>query len=95
MRKAKFFNLCFRGEVWENVKSLAYNRGQQGTFCLYQRLWPIHVTQTHKQTKKHFCMCCHNCFTSESVLEKHRENCIIINGVQAIKMPEKGTTINF
>merc|ERR1711911_488777 len=33
------------------------------------------------------------CFRSEDVLERHRENCIVINGKQSIKMPEKGKNI--
>ena len=44
---------------------------------------------TKYKGKKHFCMRCLQCFYSNESLAKHRENCIAINGVQAIKMPEK------
>ena len=44
---------------------------------------------TKHKGKKHFCMCCLQCFNSKESLAKHRVNCIAINGVQAIKMPEK------
>ena len=32
-------------------------------------------------------MYCLQCFSSEKVLTNHKENCIVINGKQAIKMP--------
>ena len=44
---------------------------------------------TKYKGKKHFCMRCLQCFYSKESLAKHRVNCIAINGVQAIKMPEK------
>ena len=49
--------------------------------------------QTKHKERKHFCMHCLQCFSSEIVLNNHKENCIIINGKQAIKMPEKGDNI--
>ena len=44
---------------------------------------------TKHKGKKHFCRNCLQCFYSNESLAKHRVNCIAINGVQAIKMPEK------
>jgi len=49
--------------------------------------------QTLHKERKHFCLYCLQCFSSEDVLERHRENCIVINGKQSIKMPEKGKNI--
>ena len=49
---------------------------------------------TKHKGKKHFCMHCLQCFYSNESLAKHRVNCIAINGVQAIKMPEKYTDKN-
>lgn len=40
-------------------------------------------------------MHCLQCFTAEAILNRHKENCIAINGEQAIKMPEKGETVKF
>lgn len=51
--------------------------------------------QTKHQHRKHFCMHCLQCFSSEKVLTNHKENCITINGAQAIKMPEKGSKVIF
>ena len=39
--------------------------------------------------KKYFCMHCLQHFTNERILNNHKENCIIINGTQGIKMPTK------
>ena len=35
-------------------------------------------------------MYCLQCFSSDQVLTNDKENCISIDGEQAIKMPEKG-----
>ena len=49
---------------------------------------------TKHKGKKHFCMRCLQCFYSNESLAKHKLYCITINGVQAIKMPEKYTDKN-
>ena len=49
--------------------------------------------QTKHKERKHFCMYCLQCFSSERVLTDHKENCIQVNGTQAIKMPTKNDNI--
>ena len=49
--------------------------------------------QTKHRDRKHFCMHCLQCFSSEKVLINHKENCIQVNGTQAIKMPTKDNNI--
>ena len=49
--------------------------------------------KTKHKEKKHFCMHCLQCFSSERVLNDHKVICIQVNGEQAIKMPEKGDNI--
>ena len=49
---------------------------------------------TQHKGKKHFCMHCLQCFYSNESLAKHKVNCIVINGVQAIKLPEKNIDEN-
>ena len=51
--------------------------------------------QTKHKERKHFCMYCLQCFSQEDVLTEHKNNCISINGKQAIKMPEKGEKVYF
>ena len=49
--------------------------------------------QSKHKNKKHFCMYCLQCFSSESILVKHTNNCLTINGKQAINTPKKGENI--
>lgn len=51
--------------------------------------------KTQHKEKKHFCYHCLQCFSSKRVLDKHIDNCITINGIQGIEMPEKGSTVKF
>ena len=43
--------------------------------------------------RKHFCMYCLQCFLSERILANHVNNCLTINGAQAINMPKQGENI--
>ena len=49
--------------------------------------------KTKNKNKKYFCKCCLQCFSSEKVLIKHKENCLIINDKQAVKL--KSGSIRF
>ena len=49
--------------------------------------------QTKHKESKHFCMHCLQCFSSERVLNNHKDNCIQVNGIQAVKMPDKDNNI--
>ena len=44
--------------------------------------------KTKNKNKKHFCMRCLQCFSSENILAKHKENRLIINGEQRVKLSE-------
>ena len=45
--------------------------------------------KTKNKNKKWFCKSCLQCFSSENVLIKHKENCLSINDKQSVKL-EKG-----
>ena len=45
--------------------------------------------KTKNKNKKWFCKSCLQCFSSENVLTKHKEDCLSINGKQSVKI-EKG-----
>ena len=49
--------------------------------------------QSKHKEKKDFCMFCLQCFSSESILVKHTNSCLTINGAQAINMPKQGDDI--
>ena len=42
--------------------------------------------KTKNDNRKWFCRSCLQCFSSESVLTKHKENCLSINGKQSVKL---------
>ena len=49
--------------------------------------------QTKHEHRKHFCMHCLQCFSSDRVLSNHKDIYIQVNGTQAIKMPDKDNNI--
>ena len=49
--------------------------------------------QSKHKERKHFCMYCLQCLSSKGVLVNHVNNCLTINGNQAINMPKKGENI--
>ena len=36
--------------------------------------------------KKYFCKSCLQCFSSKSILDKHKKNCLLINNGQNVKL---------
>ena len=48
----------------------------------------------HKN-KKHFCLRCLQPFSSDDHLEAHKGDCLIINGIQRIEMPQPGSKVFF
>ena len=44
--------------------------------------------KTKNENKKWFRKSCLQCFSSENVLIKHKENCLSINGKQSVKLEE-------
>ena len=40
---------------------------------------------TNHKEKRHFCMHCLQYFTTNEILEKHKEDCMVINGKQQLE----------
>ena len=49
--------------------------------------------KTKNKNKKWFCKSCFQCFSSENVLIKHKEDCLIVNCKQSVKL--EGGIIEF
>lgn len=49
--------------------------------------------KTKHKERKHFCMYYLQCFSSPDILTRHKSNCMVIKGEQAIRMPEKGNNM--
>ena len=81
------FNSC--------LNLLLITEGEVGHYCLLKDFNKFMYNQTKHKGRKHFCMYCLQCLSSERVLNNHKVDCIEINGEQAIKMPEPGSKIAF
>ena len=46
----------------------------------------IMCNKTKNKNKTYFSKCCLQCFSSEKVLIEYKENCLIINGKQSVKL---------
>ena len=57
--------------------------------CISKILTDLCLILPKIKIKKYFCRYCLQCFSSKKVLIKHKEDCVIINGKQNVKL-EKG-----
>ena len=90
----QLFPIYVSKEKFENqMNLLSIEKDGNNHYVLIKDFNKFMYQQTKHKERKHFCMHCLQCFSSERVLNNHKENCIIINGKQAIKMPEKGNNI--
>ena len=81
-------------EKYENCMNLLLITENQNThYVLIKDFNKFMYNQTKHKERKHFCMHCLQCFSCEKVLINHKENCIQVNGTQAIKMPTKDNSI--
>ena len=74
---------------------LLLTEGEVKHYCLIKDFNKFMYNETKHKERKHFCMYCLQCLSSKEHLEKHKVDCIEINGEQAIKMPEPGSKIAF
>ena len=84
--KKPFPIYMFKEKFEDQINILLMTEGGNKHYVLTKRL-PLKFTynQTKHQHRKHFCMYCLQCFSSEKTLNKHKENCMEINGKQAVK----------
>ena len=77
----------------DHMELLLITEGNKKHYVLIKDFNKLMYNQTKHKERKHFCMHCLQCFSSERVLNSHEGNCIIINGMQAVKMPTKDNSI--
>ena len=74
-------------EKFENCMDLLLianeNKSQYAHIKSFNRFM---CNKTKTDNKKHFCKCCLQYFSSEKVLIEHKENYLIINGKQNVKL---------
>ena len=77
----------------KHMELLLITEDKNKHYVLIENFNRFMFNQTKHEHKKHFCMHCLQCFSSEEVLNNHKNNCIQINGTQAVKMPDKNNNI--
>ena len=77
----------------DQMNLLLITENEKKHYILMKDFNAFMYNQTKHKDKKHFCMYCLQCFSSESILVKHTNNCLTINGAQAINMPKQGENI--
>ena len=77
----------------DHLNLLLITKDGKKHYVLNKELNTFMYNQSKHNERKHFCMYCLQCFSSERVLANHVNNCLTINGAQAINMPRQGENI--
>ena len=79
----------------EVVNLLLIERDGKSHYVLIKDFNRLMFKINKSRNKKYFCMYCLQRFSSGELLAKHEEDCIVINGNQAIGMPPQGSFVEF
>ena len=93
--KQKFPIYISKEKYQDHMELLLITEGENKHYVLIKDFNKFMFNQTKHEHRKYFCMYCLQCFSREDVLTEHKNNCISINGKQAINMPEKGDKVYF
>ena len=77
----------------DQMNLLLITKDEKRYYVLIKDFNSFMYNQSKHKERKHFCMYCLQCFSSERVLVKHVNNCLTINGSQAINMPKQGENV--
>ena len=74
----------------DQMNLLLITKDEKKHYVLIKDFNAFMYNQSKIKERKHFCMYCLQCFSSERILANHVNNCSTINGTQAINMPKQG-----
>ena len=77
----------------DQMNLLLITKDEKKHYVLIKDFNAFMYNQLKHKERKHFCMYCLQCFSSERILSTHVYNCLTINGAQAINMPKQGENI--
>ena len=80
-------------EFENQMNLLLITKNEKKHYVLIKDFNSFMYNQSKHKERKHFCMHCLQCFSSERILANHIKNCLTINGNQAINIPKKGENI--
>ena len=83
----------FKETFEDQMNLLLITKDEKKHYVLIKDFNAFMYNQLKHNERKHFCMYCLQCFSSERILANHVNNCLTINGVQAINMPKQGENI--
>ena len=80
----------------DQMNLLLITKDEKKHYVLIKDFNAFMYNQSKHKERKHFCMYCLQCFSSERILANHVNNCLTTNGAQAINMPKQGeNTLKF
>ena len=79
----------------DHIELLWIEEGEKSHYVLIKNFNQFMSSFTKHHGRKYFCLRCLHCCSSARVLENHKQDCLLLNGTQAIKMPEVGSKIYF
>ena len=92
--KGQPFPIHISKEIFEDqMNLLLITEDKKKHYVLIKDFNAFMYNQTKHKERKHFCMYCLQCFSSEGILANHVNNCLTVNGAQAINMPKQGENI--
>ena len=92
--KEQPFPIHISKETFEDqMNLLLITEDEKKHYVLIKDFNKFMYNQSKHKERKHFCMYCLQCFSSERILANHVINCLTINGAQAINMPKQGENI--
>ena len=92
--KGQPFPIHISKETFEDqMNLLLITEDEKKHYVLIKDFNAFMYNQTKHKEKKHFCMYCLQCFSSERILANRVNNCLTINGAQAINMPKQGENV--
>ena len=88
------FPIHISKETFEDqMNLLLITKDEKKHYVLIKDFNAFMYNQSKHKERKHFCTYCLQCFSSERILANHVNNCLTINGAQAINMPKQGENI--
>ena len=88
------FPIHISKETFEDqMNLLLITKDEKKHYVLIKDFNAFMYNQSKHKERKHFCMYCLQWFSSERILANHVNNCLTINGAQAINMPKQGENI--
>ena len=88
------FPIHISKETFEDQMNLSLiTKDEKKHYVLIKDFNAFMYNQSKHKERKHFCRYCLQCFSSERILASHVNNCLAINGAQAINMSKQGENI--